>query len=63
MEELKKVVDCRKAVLGNRYQPITGLCLSSRRNLCIHKDIDCQNADTRVDISFVDGLLFSFIER
>lgn len=63
MEELKRVVDCRKAILGKRYQPITGLCLSSRRNLCIHEEIDCQNVDTRIDISFIVGLLFFLIER
>lgn len=52
MEELKRVVECRKKMLGMSYVPITGLCLSSRRNLCIHKDINCQNADVKVDISF-----------
>ena len=52
MEELKRVVECRKKMLGMSYVPITGLCLSSRRNLCINNKINCQNTDVKVDISF-----------
>ena len=60
MDELKRVVKCRKEILGSEYKPITGLCLSSRRNLCINSKIDIQNANTHVDISFLYSLLGIF---
>ena len=53
MEELKRVVAYRKSQLEYRYRGIVGVCLSSRRNLCIHPQIDRVNPDTRVDISFI----------
>ena len=51
MEELKRVVAYRRSVLEGRYVPIYGVCLSSRRNLCIHSAIDVKNAEVTVDIS------------
>lgn len=51
MQELKRVAAYRRAVLGNKYIPTNGVCLSSRRNLCIHSSIDVKNADVTVDIS------------
>lgn len=53
MEELKRVVAYRKSKLEYRYRSVLGVCLSSRRNLCINPRIDCINPNTRVDISFV----------
>lgn len=52
MEEMKKLVEYRKSVLQSRYNPISGICLSSRRNLCIHRKINTNDAHTFVDISF-----------
>ncbi|CBK20345.2 uncharacterized protein [Blastocystis hominis] len=56
MEELKRVVAFRKSKLEYRYRSILGVCLSSRRNLCIHPKIDCINPDTRVDISSFNSI-------
>ena len=55
-EELKRVVAFRKSKLEYRYRSILGVCLSSRRNLCIHPKIDCINPDTRVDISSFNSI-------
>lgn len=51
MDELKRLVQYRKEVLGSKFKPVTGLCLSSRRNLCIHPKINKQDIRTQVDIS------------
>ena len=50
MEELKRVVAFRKSKLEYRYRSILGVCLSSRRNLCIHPKIDCINPRQAPDI-------------
>ena len=39
MEELKRVVAYRRSVQEGRYVPVYGVCLSSRRNLCIHSEV------------------------
>lgn len=61
MEELKRVIAYRRSVLENRYTPIYGVCLSSRRNLCIHSAIDRKNAEVKVDISNTLQFVQSFI--
>lgn len=38
LAELKKIVAFRKSILGEKASNILGVCLSARRNMCIHKD-------------------------
>ena len=49
IEELKRVEFTRRKVLRDRYKPVLGICLSSRRNLCINSKINCADPSCRVD--------------
>jgi DNA excision repair protein ERCC-2 len=39
MEEIKKVIDFRKEALGPTGGEVLAVCLSARRNMCIHSRV------------------------
>jgi DNA excision repair protein ERCC-2 len=39
IEELKRVVAYRSSVIGDKKRDVLAVCLSSRRNMCIHPDV------------------------
>jgi len=49
MEELKRVMDHRKQLLGDDAPSILGVCLSSRRNMCIHPEVVANSDREQVD--------------
>jgi DNA excision repair protein ERCC-2 len=49
MDELKRVIEYRKSELGPASGDILGVCLSSRRNMCVHPDVADESDRERVD--------------
>jgi DNA excision repair protein ERCC-2 len=46
--ELKKVIEHRNSLMG-KSENVLAVCLSSRRNMCIHPDVVAQSDRERVD--------------
>ncbi|KAK8793313.1 hypothetical protein WA158_004672 [Blastocystis sp. Blastoise] len=49
MRELKRLVKYRESILGKDMKPTLGICMSSRRNLCINPDINVVSQRETVD--------------
>eukprot|EP01041_Mallomonas_annulata_P008123 gene8123-16671_t len=49
MEEIRRVIDYRKSVLGPDGGKVLALCLSSRRNMCIHPRAEDEGDREAVD--------------
>ncbi|GBG25571.1 DNA repair helicase XPD [Hondaea fermentalgiana] len=51
MEELKRVIDHRTELLGGEANapPFLGVCLSSRRNMCVHPTVMAESDREQVD--------------
>ena len=49
MEEIKKVIDYRTKILGSAGGKVLGVCLSSRRNMCVHPKVIAEGDREAVD--------------
>ena len=55
MEEIKRVIKYRASIIGPAGEKVLALCLSSRKNMCIHPRVE-DNADGAGDREAVDTI-------